>query len=78
MLKDPSVYHFLTNFQYLFLPALLFLLLGFLIGWFLWRNCREKAEEIERHNQRLRDQEQGLKQEHQRLLKEYEEARRMA
>ena len=46
----------------LFWLTLLFLV-GLLIGWVLWRNCREEALAAERENQRLRQEQERLERE---------------
>lgn len=46
--------HFLwQQFLVQFPIALLFFLVGLLIGWLLWRHCRAHAAEIEERNERL-------------------------
>jgi len=43
--------------------AILFFLIGLLIGWLLWRKCRANAEAAERENERIRQDQARLERE---------------
>lgn len=49
------------GFQTLLLIAIIFTLVGLLVGWLTWRHCRAEAERIERMNAELNDQYQKLR-----------------
>ena len=53
-------YQFLVNFPI----ALLFFFVGLLIGWLLWRHCHEDAAKIEARNERLQEEYDELRDEH--------------
>lgn len=47
---DGLIHDFLAAF-YIILPCMI---IGYIIGWILWRNCKKKCAEIEAENARIR------------------------
>lgn len=55
------------GFETILIIAILFTLIGFLIGRSLWRRCRVEAERIEALNEKLQEREASLISSHEEL-----------